>query len=374
MKIGEVVNALETLAPKNLAESWDNPGLQVGDTEQECTGVLLSLDVSDSVIDEAVQRGANLVVSHHPLLFSPLKSLDIRSTTGKLLKKCLSHNVTVYCLHTNLDKAEGGMNDYAAGLLGLCRVSTLHPRISRDETYKLVTFVPPESREAVLKALFDAGGGRIGNYEGCSFSCPGEGTFFPGEDTSPVVGEKGVLNRVAESRIEVLFSPGDLQQGIAALETAHPYEVPAYDIYPLASVSSGTGFLRIGVFDPQLSWEEFLERVEKAFDGSDYRIVGKKISKVSRVALCTGSGASFIPQAAAVAEVFLTGDVKYHEAQKAQSLHLTVIEVGHFPMERIFVDLMISLLEKVGVFPRVKVYKSHFETDPFTFFHRGGNH
>ncbi len=374
MKIRKIMEALEGRAPMALAEPWDNPGLQVGDPDETCGAILLSLDVTEAVLDEAVRKGANLIVSHHPPLFSPLKSLDTRNGLGRLLKACLTRGVAVYSLHTNLDKAEGGMNDYAAGLLGLYQVSTLHPRISRDETYKLVTFVPPESREAVLKALFDVGGGRIENYEGCSFSCPGEGTFFPGEGTSPVVGEKGVLNRVNESRIEVVFPRETLLQGITALKEAHPYEVPAYDIYPLASVSSGTGFLRTGVLAPPLLWEEFLTRVERAFNVSDYRIVDEAVGRVSRVALCTGSGASFIPQAAAVADVYLTGDVKYHEARDAQGLRLTVVDVGHFAMERIFVDLMSSWLEQMGVSPRVKVFKSQVEADPFTFFHRGGNH
>ena len=292
MKIQALTEALEAWAPVSLAESWDATGLQVGDPERECEAVLLCLDVSEAVLEEAIQDGANLILSHHPMLFTPLKSLDIRSKTGKLIKKCLSSELTVYSMHTNLDKAEGGMNDYAAGLLGLRDVSVLESSPSSDNYFKLVTFVPKDYRESLLQALFGVGGGRIGGYKECSFTCAGEGTFLPGEETSPVVGEKGTLNHVSEDRVEVLFSSDTLQRGIAALKSAHPYELPAFDVYPLVSTRPNQGYVRVGTLTPPSSWDAFLEKVQGAFNLSDFRVIGDKVETISRVTLCTGTGSN----------------------------------------------------------------------------------
>ncbi len=374
MRIRQLMDALADHAPAHLAESWDASGLQVGDPDQPCTGIFLCLDVTDSSLEEALHEGANFIVSHHPLLFTPLKSLDVRTPTGRRVQQCILNGITVYSMHTNLDKVEGGMNDFAAGLLGLEGVFVLSSLPSGNQTYKLVTYVPPENRDALLQALFAAGGGRVGDYTACSFTCLGEGTFFPGENTSPVVGKKGSLNRVTEHRIEVLFPRDRLLAGVEALKSAHPYEVPVYDIYALTTPLQGEGYVRVGAFVPPLPWEAFLERIEKAFAVSDYRIIGKAVASVSRVALCAGSGASFIPRVARNVEVYITGDLKYHEAREAECLGLTVIDVGHFATERIFVSLVASWLEKITGSSRLKILKSGTERDPFTFIHRGGNH
>ena len=372
MKISSLIERLEAWVPPGLAESWDASGLQVGDPDGDTGAVLLCLDVSESTLSEAVENGAKLVLSHHPLLFTPLKSLDVRSGVGRLIHQCITSGLTVYSLHTNLDKIAGGMNDYAMELLGIRETAVLVPSSEEGKFFKLVTFVPEEKRESLLKALFEAGGGKIGAYEGCSFASPGEGTFFAGEETTPVVGEKGTWNRVPEARIEVLFPAGSLERGINALMAAHPYEVPAYDIYPLYTPPvRGSGFGRIGQLEPPSSWEAFLTRIRQALGVEAFRIVGKPVEPVSRVALCTGSGASFIPQAAGKAQVYITGDVKFHEAQEAEALGLTVVDVGHFALERIFGDVMARWFEREGLTGDVKIFKSTRERDPFIYFHKG---
>ena len=372
MKISSLIERLERWVPPDMAESWDASGLQVGNPDNDAEAVFLCLDISETTLNEAIEFGANLVLSHHPMLFSPLKTLDVRTGVGRLVHVCLTHDLTVYSLHTNLDKAAGGMNDEVAQRLGIGETEVLIPSTQPDQThYKLVTFVPEEEKEALLKALFEAGGGRIGAYEGCSFSTPGEGTFFAGEETSPVVGEKGVWNRVPEVRIEVLFPAANLERGIAALMMTHPYEEPAYDIYPLHTPASRVGFGRVGTYDPPLPWEAFLARIREALGVDDFRIVGDPVERVSRVAVCTGSGASFISQAARRAQVYLTGDVKFHEAQEAEALGLTVVDAGHFALERIFVDILDRWLEEEGLKRDLKVYKSTGERDPFIFFHKG---
>jgi len=374
VQIGSLIERLESWAPLRLAESWDSSGLQVGNPERKANAVFLCLDVSEVVLDEAISHGAHLILSHHPMLFTPPKSLDIRSKTGKLVHKCLVNDLTVYSMHTNLDKVTGGMNDYVAKCLEMNDISALVPSSTEGLYYKLVTFVPPDYREPLLEALFQAGGGRIEAYEGCSFSSPGEGTFFAGEDTSPFVGEKGKLSRVGEMRVEVLFPSDALQKGIKALKSSHPYEVPAFDIYPLTLPKSLQGFGRVGTYEPPLPWASLLARIREVFSLSDLRVVGNAVDPVSHMAICTGSGASFISQAAGVAEVYITGDVRFHEAQEAESLGLTVIDAGHFALERIFVDLMDAWFEKEGLKSLLKVFKSTVERDPFTFIHGGENH
>ena len=377
MRIRELVAALETWAPLSLAEAWDAPGLQVGDTGRECTGILCCLDVTPEVLQEAIRLQVNLILSHHPLLFGPLKSVDLRTPLGKLVEACLVNGLTVYSLHTNMDRAVGGLNDYAAELMGLQNVTVLPsgtPVGGSRQIFKLVTFVPRTSRESLLQALFRAGGGKVGTYGECSFTCPGTGTFLPGEGTAPTVGTKGVRNEVPEDRIEVLFDSETLSAGVRALRFSHPYEVPAFDIIPLYVPDADVGYVRVGSLTPALPWETFLERVRTVFTLRGFRIVGERILTVSRVALCTGSGASFIPEAAQTAEVYITGDLKYHEAQEAISLGLTVIDAGHFSMERIFIDLMGSWLNTNGFQREIDVFKSQVEHDPFTFFYVGGNH
>jgi dinuclear metal center YbgI/SA1388 family protein len=376
VKIQTFLMKLEAWAPAVLAETWDAPGLQVGNPEVDCTGILCCLDVTPEVCQEAIRLKANLIVSHHPLLFVPLKVLDLRTFPGRVVETCLMNGLTVFSLHTNADKAIGGLNDYAAQLLGLREVAVLPEQGSRPETgqaFKLVTFVPREYRETLLQALFRAGGGRIGAYEGCSFASPGTGTFFPGKAASPVVGEKGKLNEVTEDRIEVLFPPEALMAGIAALRAAHPYEEPAFDLYPLVSPQRVSGYVRAGRLRPPLPWEAFLGRIRESFGLKDFRVAGKAVDPVTRVALCTGSGAAFLPQAAAAAEVYITADLKYHEAREAISRGLTVIDAGHFAMERIFADLLWSRLTENGLQREVEVFKSAVEYDPFTFYHVGGD-
>jgi len=371
MKISSLIERLEAWVPPWLAESWDASGLQVGNPDSDTDGLLLCLDVTESALDEAIEYGVSLILSHHPLMFTPLKSLDVRSGTGRLLHRCLTHGMTVYSLHTNLDKVSGGMSDYVAEHLGLGNLTVLAPTPTENQMYKLVTFVPEEHGEKVLKALFSAGGGKIDAYEGCSFGCEGRGTFFAGKGTSPVLGEKGVWNKVPEIRIEVLFPAVNIERGVAALVAAHPYEVATYDIYPLHTFSSKEGFGRIGRFNPPLTWEAFLERVQEALKVDSFRVAGPPVEEVSCVALCTGSGASFIPQAAGNAQLYMTGDVKFHEAQEAVNLGLTIIDAGHFALERIFVDLMDRWFEREGLKSQFRIFKCREEKDPFIFYHKG---
>ncbi len=370
LRIGELLDLLEAWAPLELAESWDASGLQVGDPLKELRGIYLCLDVTPETVEEAIRKDANLILSHHPLLFKSLRSIDINSIVGKIIHRCLTEGVSVYSIHTNMDKAKGGMNDYAAERMGLGAVAPLFPATEVQGGYKLVTFVPQTHKEKVVQALFEAGGGKIGVYEGCSFSTEGEGTFYAGEETHPFIGERGRLNRVPEVRVEVLFSSKTIEQGIKAMKQAHPYEVPAYDAYPLARFEAVEGFGRVGSYSPPLPWEEFLERLCEAFKTERFRVVGMPRSTVKNVAVCTGSGASLIEKVVHRADVYVTGDVKYHEAQEAVSLGVTVVDVGHYALEKIFGPLMVRWLNEKGISSPM-IFESTVEKDPFTFYHKG---
>jgi len=366
VKIRGLISQFEAWAPLSLSESWDASGLQVGNPTRDIESVLLCLDVTAKVLEEAEALEVEMIVSHHPFLFHPLTSLQTHKGKGKIIQRLLQRDICVYSMHTNLDKAQGGMNDYAASLLGLSDISVMIPSPPSGSLFKLVTFVPETHKEAVLSALFNAGGGKIGTYEKCAFLAKGVGTFQPGKKSTPFIGKKGGLNHVDERRIEVLFSETTLKKGLRALKEAHPYEVPAYDIYPLYIADTHTGFGRVGRLSPPCSWPVFIKNVYRAFATKTANITGIPDSPVKTVAICTGSGASFIPQAARVADVYVTGDVKFHDAQTAQSLGLPVIDCGHFATEKIFSNLLETWLVEKGLDRELKIFKSTAEENPLT--------
>jgi len=371
VKIQTLINELETWAPLSLSESWDASGLQVGDPTRGIESILLSLDITTEVLEEAEALKVQMIVSHHPFLFQPLTSLQTHVGKGKMIQRLLRRDICVYSMHTNLDKAQGGMNDYAAGLLGLSDISVMIPAPMPGSLFKLVTFVPETHEAAVLTALFNAGGGKIGTYEKCAFLVNGEGTFQPTLKSTPYVGEKRHPNHVAERRLEVLFSENTLKKGLTALKETHPYETPAYDVYPLYDADTRVGFGRVGQVSPPCSWAAFLENLYGVFDAQTITITDTLDGPVKTVAVCTGSGASFIPQAARLADVYVTGDIKFHDAQAAQSLGLPVIDCGHFFTEKIFSDLLEAWLIEKGLGGTLKIFKSTVEKNPLTVISKG---
>jgi len=371
VKIQVLIKQLEKWAPISLSESWDASGFQVGDPTRDIQSVLLCLDVTEKVLGEAEALKADMIISHHPFIFQPLTSLQTHEGKGKMIQRVLQRNICVYSMHTNLDKAEGGMNDYAASLLGLSEVTVMVPAASSGDLFKLVTFVPESHRELVLSALFSAGGGEIDAYRDCSFSIRGEGTFLSGEENTPLIGKRGKRNHVEETRIEVLFPKAALGQGLSALKETHPYEVPAFDIYPLHVSDIHTGFGRVGRLSTPVSWDAFVEIVFNAFGVQVVNVTGVPDNLIRRVAVCTGSGASFIPQAARLADVYVTGDLKFHDAQEAQSLGLVAIDCGHFATEKIFSDLLEAWMLKKGLNRKLKILKSAVEENSLTAISKG---
>ncbi|MDK2882432.1 MAG: hypothetical protein PWQ41_99 [Bacillota bacterium] len=324
-----VASIIEELAPRNLAEEWDNPGWQLGDPACRVNRVLVSLDPGPDALQKAKELKAELLVTHHPLYFRPLKHLRLDLPEEALAAAFLQTGIAVYSAHTNLDVAPGGTSDILARRLGLNEVEVLAPR-EAEKLYKIVTFVPPEHVDAVHQALAAAGAGWIGNYSHCSFQIEGTGTFLPGAGTDPYIGRPGVLERVREIRLETVVPAPRLGEAISRMLKAHPYEEVAYDVYPLAREGRVFGLGRVGELKEALPLGQFAQLVKEALGLPTVWYAGEEERPVQKVAVCGGSGSSLIGRARAVgADVLVTGDVKYHELQSAALGGLAVIDAGH---------------------------------------------
>lgn len=344
--VQQVVKVMEEIAPPYLAEEWDNVGLLVGRTQDSVQRVMVCLDVTEAIVHEAIQKGVDMIISHHPVIFEKLKTL--RGDTGRerLLYLLVGNNIAVYCAHTNLDKATGGVDDVLAARLGLQDVRVLSAD-QRDKLYKVVVFIPKGHEDAVMDAMARAGAGWIGNYSHCTFQIDGTGTFMPLEGTNPYIGQQGRLERVHEVRLETVVLSSQLDRVIQAMLQVHPYEEVAYDVYPLANRVKKHGFGRIGRLPHRMTFEEFIGKVCDDLGVSSLQVAGWVDDEVEVVATCAGSGGSLINKAyCSGAQVFLTGELKYHDAQAAAELGMATIAAGHYATEVFVVKELVSRLQK----------------------------
>jgi len=363
MTIGEIINMLETVAPPSLQESWDNSGLLTGRKSSECRGVLLALDVTDAVLAEAVNRGCNLVVTHHPMIFSGLKRIDEEEPTGRLTAFAIRHDLAVYAMHTNLDNIIGGVNGALADRFGLTERRVLHPM--NGQLMKLVCMIPEGHLEAVSQAVFGAGAGRIGDYESCGFTTSGIGTFTPMSGANPFIGEPGRPETVREHRFEVILPVWQQRSVLAAMRAAHPYEEVAFDLVKLENEWSGVGSGIIGRLPAPMAEADFLDHV-KAVTGLPVlrhsRLTGRP---VQTLALCGGAGAFLIQRAlGARADAYLTGDLKYHDFFEPDG-RLLLADIGHYESEHSAVDLLYDILTKKN--HTFAVLKSETDTNPVNY-------
>ncbi len=375
VKHRDLIAFLEELAPPDLSESWDNSGLQVGDPQGELRGVLLCLDLSPAVFREASRLGANFILTHHPLLFSSLKSVRVDRFPGCLLREALVEGTTVYAAHTNLDAAFGGVSDALADLFGLEQRRVLAAG-SRQSVYKLVTFLPPAALRPVAAALFAAGAGVIGNYSHCAFASPGTGSLRPEVGSRPWSGQPEQLNYVTEQRLEVRVPENKLAAVVAALRRSHPYEEPAYDLYPLADSGAAAGCGRIGELPEPRELPRLVAEIKEKLGLAAVRLIGAgegggqaEREKIRRLAVCGGSGFSlYSPAVAAGADLFLTGDLKYHDARHVEATGVPVVDAGHFATERpvlpVVGDKIRAFLARQGV-QTIGVEVFAAEKDPF---------
>lgn len=363
MKISEAVTLLDKLAPPQLQESYDNSGFLVGNRENECTGILVSLDVTEAIIDEAAEKNCNLVVAHHPIIFKGLKRLTGDGFVQRTVMKAIKNDIAVYAIHTNLDNVLHGVNGMLAGLLGLSNTRVLDEK--QGGLKKLVTFVPTDHLEKVRSALFASGGGFIGNYDECSFNLEGTGTFRALEDGNPYVGEIGERHYEKEVRIEMIFPAYAERNLVKALLESHPYEEVAYYISTLDNTVRSIGSGIVGDLEEEISEEELLFLIKNVLGAEVIRHTELLGQKVKRVALCGGSGFFLLPAAKrAGAQAFITADVKYHEFFEADG-EILLADAGHYETEQYTVELLASYLQKN--FPTFAVLKSELKTNPVRY-------
>jgi len=364
----DIFSLIEKLAPIYLAAEWDNPGLQVGDPFAEIELAMLTLDINIDVVKEAKFKGAGLIISHHPLIFKPLKSLRLNRPDGRLVEYTIKNNITVYTAHTNLDIADGGVNTALAEKLGLNETTVLEPA-GREQYVKLVVFIPAGHVEAVHQAISEAGAGWIGKYSHCAFQTRGTGMFQPLTGTKPFIGEQGKLESVEEARLETIVPTTGLDAVIQAMLRTHPYEEVAYDVYSLKNPGPAYGLGRVGSLARQVSFREFARTVKEALGLPAVRLGGKSESKVKKVAVCGGAGARLWPAALrAGADTFVTGDISHHEAQDMLSAGLNFIDAGHHGTEHVVLSALKEYLEEQcrmsGL--KVKMVLSDTDTNPYT--------
>ena len=355
---------LERFAPLSFQESYDNSGLQVGDPDAELTGVLITLDVTEKVLKEAIDMGFNMVVSHHPLIFHPLRSITGRNSTERLVRRAIRNDIAIYSGHTNFDAVSGGVSTTMANRLGLVHQRVLDP--IRGVLKKLVVFVPVDHLDAVRTAMFDAGAGHIGAYDRCSFNLDGTGTFRGSEDANPFVGEKGLLHQEPETRVETIVPAHRVDRVIGAMIEAHPYEEVAYDVYPLDNALDSAGMGLIGELEDPVGEEVFLNFVRDRFGAEVIRHSALLGRPVSTVALCGGAGSFLLKKAiSAGADVFVTGDFKYHQFFDAEG-KIVVMDIGHYESEQFTRELFYDLISKN--FPKFAVRLAETDTNPINYF------
>lgn len=364
MKIKEVIASLELLAPPSLQEGYDNAGLITGDDNSDCTGIMISMDATTEVIDEAISRNCNLVISHHPIIFSGLKKITGKNYVQKAVITAIKNDIALYSIHTNLDNVINGVNGKIADMLGLKNVLVLAAK--ENQLKKLYTFVPTADADKVRKAIFDAGAGHIGNYEECSFNVDGFGTFKGGMNTNPHAGTPGELHRENEIKIEVIF-PAWLESRILKnLLSAHPYEEVAYDIISLDNRFTSIGSGIVGELGEPLNESSFLKKMKEKFRLQVVKHTRLLNKPIQRVAVCGGAGSFLIFSALSEgADIFITSDVKYHEFFDAND-KMVIADIGHYESEQFTINLLQEFLEQK--FPTFAVLKTEVNTNPVRYF------
>jgi len=368
-KLSDLVGIAGKIAPLDFAESWDNVGLQVGDPVAPVSRIMVALDPGPPAVAGAIEAGCQLLVTHHPLIFSPLKRISTADETGRLVRLALKNDLAVIALHTNYDVADGGVNDLLAARLGVANAQPL--KVTGGEEFaKLVAFVPHGFEGKLLDAL-SPWLAPLGNYRDCSFEADGTGRFRALEGAKPFVGGIGERHTEPEKRLEFLLPKERIAQAVAAMKGVHPYEEPAYDLYPVLNRGNLRGIGRIGFLAEPTTAADFAVTVRQRLGAAGVRLVGEPGRKVKKVALCGGSGASLIQEAARKgADVLVTGDVKYHEARLAESLGLAVLDAGHFATERPMVEGLARALKSALAAKRfeAEVLENQGEREPFSFF------
>lgn len=363
MIIKDILNALERFAPLPLQDGFDNSGLQIGLTDVEATGALLCLDVTEEVLYEAVNKGINLIIAHHPLLFKGYKSITGKDYIERCIMKAIKHDIVIYAAHTNLDNAWGGVNHKIAEKIALENCKPLAPK--SNMLSKLVTFVPENSANEVRQALFDAGCGQIGKYDSCSYDISGTGCFRPLDGANPYCGEVNKLHHENEIRIETVFPSFKKALVLKSLLTAHPYEEPAFDIYALDNDWSQVGAGVIGVLPQPIDELEFLQSLKEKFEVGCVKHSKLRNKKIQKVALCGGSGGFLLQDAIRQgADIFISAELKYHDYFGNDS-SILMADLGHYESEQYTKELFYTIIK--DLFPNFAIHFTEVNTNPIKY-------
>ena len=362
MKVKDVTNYLETIAPLTLQESYDNSGLLVGSYDSNLKGVLISLDITMEIINEAIAKGCNLIVAHHPLIFSGIKKIIYdNDMTSKCLIKAIKNDINLYSIHTNLDNVLSGVNGKIADIIGLNNREVLLPK---ENLFKVAVFVPLSYKDSVLDAMFHAGAGHIGNYSNCSFSVDGNGSFKPLDGSNPFKGKNKVLEISKEHKIEVIVPNYALPKVIEAMKATHPYEEVAFDIFQLKNTSNeGSGL--VGYLENPIDEIEFLKKIKLDFNVRALKHTSLLNKPIQKVAVCGGSGSFLLSNAIKKkADIFVTSDYKYHQFFEAEG-EILIADIGHYESEQYTIDLISDFLIKK--FTNFAVRSTKIDTNPINY-------
>lgn len=364
MKIKEVIQHLESRAPLSTQESYDNSGLICGNPDTAVAGILISLDCTEAIVEEAILKNYNLIIAHHPIVFKGLKSLTGKNYVERTVIKAIKNDIAIYAIHTNLDNYRFGVNYKIGQLLGLENLRILEPK--RDNQVKIVVFVPSANAVDVRTAMTGAGAGSIGNYDSCSFSTAGTGTFRALAGANPFVGEANQLHQESEIRLELVCRNECLEAVLRAMRAVHPYEEVAFDLIPLKNVDVYQGAGMVGELDAPMNTIEFLQKVKDTFKCRVIRHTELCKSTIKRIAFCGGSGSFLLSKAKAVdADIFITGDYKYHEFFDAEN-RIIIADIGHYESEQFTSELIADMLKEKNITFAVRFADTN--TNPVKYF------
>ena len=363
MKLIDLCSYLDSVVPLSLQESYDNSGLQIGTPERDISSALISLDITPEVLDEAISSKCDIVITHHPLIFSGIKKISGGSLLDRIMMRAIKNDIAVYSSHTNLDVISNGVSRKMAEKLALSNVEVLSPL--RNRLLKLVTFIPHSHLDKVREAVFNAGAGVVGNYDCCGFSIHGTGSFRGSENTNPFVGEKGKIHHEEEIRFETVLYSHLKEKVIRALLEAHPYDEVAYDIYTIENDNIEIGLGCKGNFEEAMEEDLFLKLVSDVFEAKGVRYSKPTGKKITKVALCGGAGSSLISEAIiSGADAFVTGDIKYHSFFEIDD-RILLVDIGHFESEKFSSEILLNLIIKK--FPTFAVRISKTNTNPINY-------
>ncbi len=360
MKVKDLFFLIDSFSPFFLQKEFDNSGIQFGDPDAKVSKLLVSLDLTKEVVDEALKQNANLIITHHPPIFFPLKK--ITQNENPSLFEAITNRINIISAHTNFDLANCGLNDYVADLLSIKKLEPIEE--SKEKIFKFAVYVPEDFAEKVRKAIFEAGAGKIGNYSETSFNIKGKGTFKPLEGTKPFIGKKGIREEVNEVKIETIVPERYLNKVLNEMKKNHPYEEPAYDLYEIKEVKN-EGIGLIGETAKEFTLNKYAIFVKEKLNANYLKLIRANDKKIRTVALCTGAGASLLNKVIKKdVDVFVTGDIDYHKALYAKELGLNILDIDHFETEKFFVDALTKKLIRSGV-KKDKIIKSQSQKSPY---------